>query len=1164
MEDYDAGIPARLVEGGLLCIVDPWLSMEIGDAFNFYWSDSTAPVWSTTIDLNQKGHRLAFRIDEGHIVRGDAFPVFYSVLRVGAAQPVESLPQWKLLVKLDPPGGFDPDQGTPGHSGLEYSIPQDIIDNGVGPEEAAAGVPITIKPYKHMRRNDRINVAWGTENVYRTVAAGEENTAIIITIPQEVIERAEDSDALAVAYQVVDECGNYPGGYWRWSAVTHILVDLNNNRLDAPLVLVNGFPVEEIDLAELAGNPVTVRVTANRYEHAVGDVLRLTWRGTAADSSPVIVGPLEETVQTIPYFYDFTIPHADVAAIAKGRASVGYVRIRSGEKDLPSKSTSVTVIGDARQYLAPDIVEAVGGTLDPDLNFYTLSVPYYPGRTAGDEIIIICDGRTSTTLPTYHEVTAIVGGEPVGAPVLANLAKEQVMRLDGGSLTVYYSVNGQPESEHLVLSVGVAAPSLPIPTVVEAPNDVLNPDDVNPVIGANVIATHTATIPDDVVVLRWRGSSSNAPDQSRTLTGNTAGKAVPFTVPFRYVTENLNGTVDVSYSVTRGTTLLGNSVVRHLTVGSVLDLKPPSVKEALGDQINLIDVPNGATVQIPIETALKDGDSGLVRWVGLSGAGSIEVPFNVVAGDEGKIKEISVPRSVVEANVDRSITLDYLLQRHGSESAVPSESAVYDVRQQAGSGQLLVMGARANSFGYWTRRRGAIYLVALDATTRQPLEALWQYEGDVEEVRASRFRDTQPWRLLRVHTINDQVRLNPANVFASGNASLSGLQEGAFAARRDGGSLVGWGVAGYGGSIPEPIAALNDILEVTGGLAVFVARKSNGQVVAWGDRNHGGVVPEPVSELRDIVEVTSTQLAFVARRTNGRVIAWGNSLYGGSVPESIANLSDIVEVTGAHRAFAARRITGQVVAWGYPGGTESNPPGAITDLIDIVEVTGASDAFAVRRTNGQVAAWGGNGGTVPEAISMLEDIIEVAGSNLAFAARRANGCVVGWGSVDFGGSIPEPIAALDDIVEVIGSQGAFVALRASGHVVGWGNISYGGGIPLLIGELKDIVKVTSNYGAFAALRSNGTVVTWGHPGWGGDSSAVIDQLVDVRAIYSNAVAFVALTADGRVVTWGKADSGGDSEAVQGELRGQLSYYATAASRGAVLKWQARGGLLIGG
>ncbi|ALI09568.1 hypothetical protein AO356_23035 [Pseudomonas fluorescens] len=547
--------------------------MEVGDSFKFYWNDTTTPVWSTEIDLAQKNQQLVFRIEEGHIVRGDAFPVFYSVLRVGAAQPVESQPQWKLLVKLDPPGGFDEEQGTPGHSGLRYSIPQDIIDDGVGPGDTG-GVPITIKPYRFMRRNDRINVAWGSKNVYHTVADGEVEQEITITVPLDVIEQNGDSDAVAVAYQVVDECGNYPGGYWRWSAATQILVDLNNNRLDPPMVLVNDMPVEEVDLEVLAGNPVIVRVNTNRYEHAVGDILRLTWRGTSADGFPVDVGPLEETVEAIPYSYNFTIPYEDVAAIARGRASVEYVRIRSGEDDRPSKSKAVTVVGDYRRYGPPGIVEATGNTLDPDLNFYTLSVPDYAGRSPGDRIIIVCEGLTASDHPTYYDVPVIVAGEVAGEPVLGNLPKAQVKRLDGGSLKVYYSVNGQPDSDVLELTVGVAAPSLPIPTVVEAPDDMLDPDEVNPAIGANVIVPYTVTVRDDVVVLRWRGSSSNAPDASRTLNANTAGKPVPFTVPFTYVSGNLNGTVDVSYSITRGTSLLGNSIVRHLRVGSAQLIDP--------------------------------------------------------------------------------------------------------------------------------------------------------------------------------------------------------------------------------------------------------------------------------------------------------------------------------------------------------------------------------------------------------------------------------------------------------------------------------------------------------------------------------------------------------------------------------------------------------------
>ncbi|MBV4551639.1 YncE family protein [Pseudomonas sp. SWRI102] len=665
-EPHDAGIPARAVEGGLRCIVDPWGSMDVGDEFKLYWKDTTAPVCSITIDADQKNNRLVFDIDESHILNGDASPVYYTVKRI-SQDPEEPDTKWNLLVKLDRPGGFDDDQATPGHSGLLYSIPQDIIDHGVGSGDAAAGVPITIKPYENMRRNDRINLAWGSKNVYHTVLDGQVDKEIIIPVSKEIIEAAGDSNGVAIAYQVVDVCGNYPGGASTWSAVTKLLVDLGNNRLEAPLVLVGGFPVEEIDLEVLAGADAIVRVTPNRTDHAVGDTLRMTWIGTPAEGTAVIVGPLDLPVTTIPSYCDFTIPYEYVAAIAKGRASVNYVRIRSGEADRPSKSAAVTVIGEFRRYVAPNINEAVGNTLDPALNFYTISVPYYAGRNPGDELFIVCEGRTASGVPTYYDNYASVGDEAVGAPVPVNLPKAEVQRLDGGSLTVYYSVNGQPPSDELTLSVGVAAPSLAIPTVVEADaNDVLNPDDVNPAIGANVIVTYTQTLPDDKVVLHWRGSSSSAPDASRDLTANTAGKPVPFTVPFTYVSGNLNGTVDVSYAITRGINLVGKSIVRSLRIGGGLDLIAPSVKQATGSaptqQLNPVAAKDALTVVIP-DYGVQPGDKVSVTWAGAAGDGSHITP----AGDLPANQEIALPVRMIAYNLDRLVTVTYTVIQNGSE-----------------------------------------------------------------------------------------------------------------------------------------------------------------------------------------------------------------------------------------------------------------------------------------------------------------------------------------------------------------------------------------------------------------------------------------------------------------------------------------------------------------
>ncbi len=309
--------------------------------------------------------------------------------------------------------------------------------------------------------------------------------------------------------------GTYPDERSPWSAITTLTVDLGGNLLDAPSVLVNGFPAQVIDLAQLAGADVICRVYTNQTDHAIGDTLRLTWVGTPAQGdAPVIVGPLEQNVEYNPFQYDFSIPNEYVEAIAKGRASVSYIRIRSGAADRPSKSANVTVVGDIALPDRPSFVEASGSVLDPDLNFYTISVPYYPGRQPGDHLYIVFEGLDASNSPTGFDIDAYVGAEPDGAPILRDVDKNEIKRLDGGSLAVYYWINSQRKSQELALSVGSGQPSLPKPDVLQADsNDALNPDDVNPITGADVVVPYTGTLPNDIVGLRWRGSLSGAPDQ---------------------------------------------------------------------------------------------------------------------------------------------------------------------------------------------------------------------------------------------------------------------------------------------------------------------------------------------------------------------------------------------------------------------------------------------------------------------------------------------------------------------------------------------------------------------------------------------------------------------------------------------------------------------------
>ncbi|MGP6421414.1 RCC1 domain-containing protein [Pseudomonas putida] len=1162
VQGYDGGLPVAAVEGGVEFLVPPWLVMEAGDLLEVFWGDLQAPVWSKDIEPEDENELIKGVIDEGHIRRGEAYPVFYRVTR--PFQEPESTPLQRFFVKLDRPGGFDDDQSTPGNQNLRYHIPQSIIDNGVGPEEAAAGVPITILPYPFMRTNDRVKVAWGS--VEKNVLVEQKHigdpddpdySPLVVTIDQALIEEAGDSAGVIVTYQVIDECGNYPDPRSLWSAQTRILVDLKESRLDAPIVLEADPVSNVIDLDELQDDDVNVLVNTPASVFKLQDIVALTWQGTNAEGAPINHGPLELPVTRVGVALTFTVPNDKVWAIAKGRASVSYVLKRTGEADRPSKSVGISVEGEAIRLPAPTVDEAPAGTLDPNEHWATVRMPWFAGRAASDLLTLIWEATRPGGGIVYYEDPRPVGDVPDDEPVLRNVSNAVIRRFDGLKVSVSYTVANDDEATLNVreslpfeMQVGEVVPLLEGPRVEEARRETssIDPEDVPP-LGCKLIVPYLETLPDDVVSYRWRGATSDGSTRgSISLTSQTAGKEVPFTVARQFVSNNLNHLVVIDYFIVRGGKTLAYSFPLTLRVLSAhLDLDPPTVDGARGGQIDASAVPGvGATVRLTAAYGLKVGDSGEIRWIGAPGGGTATLPFQVQAGEAGRDKLVTVPRSLVLANVGREISLDCTVLRQvgGRQN---SRVAIYDVLASKGSGRLLVMGARSRG-NYQIYGGGTAWLTALDAITRQPINGSWRYNGEEGEISGATFRDTRPDRLLHVRISDDQVTINPQNLCGNGNF-ISGevANNAAFAARTERGALVAWGKPGRGGNLGGSLPAISDAISLSACGYAFAARQASGGVVAWGLRGYGADVSEPISLLRDIVAVSGNGYAFVALRRDGSLMAWGRSGNGATLPQPITALRDVARVIGNLYAFAALRANGSVVAWGHQsyGG---NLPAAIEALTDIVDLVATAYAFAALRANGAVVAWGstGNGGVVPAGIGGLTDIVELSATERAFAARRSNGSVVAWGHGAYGGNVPAPIAALTDIRTVTGHYGSFVALLGSGQVVGWGAQI----IPAPVAALSDVLQVVCARAAFAALRANGMVVAWGFADRGGEiPEAIAARLINVRAIYGNTHAFAALTSSGEVVTWGRGPAGGNSDAVADQLNGKIFYEATALSRG---------------
>lgn len=104
----------------------------------------------------------------------------------------------------------------------------------------------------------------------------------------------------------------------------------------------------------------------------------------------------------------------------------------------------------------------------------------------------------------------------------------------------------------------------------------------------------------------------------------------------------------------------------------------------------------------------------------------------------------------------------------------------------------------------------------------------------------------------------------------------------AFAALHGANRVVGWGVAASGGTVPDEIAALTDVVELSCATAhAFALRhgtpKTGVFVKTWGNASYGGTVNPIIAGFNDILTVVSTWQSFAALRGNGRinkVVAW--------------------------------------------------------------------------------------------------------------------------------------------------------------------------------------------------------------------------------------------------------------------------------------------------
>lgn len=665
--DGDGALGRRQVENGVLCAINAYLEMNPGDFIEvFFTSQERADAYKIiqTPDLDKP---VFLTIHKSLFATRMYEDVHYRITRLN--QIAEESPKQRILVLLTQPGGTDKDPGTIGHSELHQQLEQDVIDRGIDADRAKLGTWVTILPYPYMREHDKLELKWGGESIHHTVTKAEAETPtsnpINLFVSQTVIENAGSCMQLPVVFQPVDEAGNLPDENGRWSTPSYVDVDLDDSKLVEPFVPVADFETGEIDLRALNGRDVKVQVQTNRSQYKPGDLIKLTWAGKTVDNLPVpqtfdipvlVPGATEERA----------VSYTNVKAIARGQAIVSY-EVQTAGGLLYSKKTFIRVMGDLNPYLAPSIDKANGGYLPPNLPKVTASLPWYPGRTGNDLVILYIIAVRQGGGTEVYEDARLVGELPEGAPITRDIEGAVLERFDGLNITVLYEVHTDSvnESEYLLLTVGEPKKDLPAPILEGSTDDnVFDPDppDREAIYQIPLILTTDK----DRGTWYYQGFTPAGSTQGEfELTPGSAAR--PIRIPLRRELIDLNQghTVRMFYNLTRNGKIV-YSEDREVRIGTPLPtLLEPWVLEAPEGRLDPARYQAGFTVRVAT-TGLQAGDAIELTVAGRPGDGS-SVPARQFVEAQPYI-DFNIGLRITGANLGRVVQLSYKVVRLGQET----------------------------------------------------------------------------------------------------------------------------------------------------------------------------------------------------------------------------------------------------------------------------------------------------------------------------------------------------------------------------------------------------------------------------------------------------------------------------------------------------------------
>jgi len=317
------------------------------------------------------------------------------------------------------------------------------------------------------------------------------------------------------------------------------------------------------------------------------------------------------------------------------------------------------------------------------------------------------------------------------------------------------------------------------------------------------------------------------------------------------------------------------------------------------------------------------------------------------------------------------------------------------------------------------------------------------------------------------------------------------------------GTVIAFGAAAHGGNVTDPVASNGHALMLASGVAdiaasagAFAARREDGSVFSWGNKFAGAgasSLPSSRPDLVNVTEIVASRTAFAALTSTGSVVTFGDR-YGGGDSSTVAFQlqANVTALIASQSVFVAFKLDNSIVVWGNPyyGADISSVAGELASG-GIATVAHTAAAFAALKEDGSVITWGKSdfgGDSSAVAAQLNSQVWSLHSNHYAFAALKEDGSVVVWGDENSGGYIT-PASLVDskltaNVTTIFSTKRAFAALKSDGELVLWGSAYHGGGtgndVSVAAMLTSGVRTVCSNDAAFTAIKDDGSAVVWGH------------------------------------------------------------------------------------